>query len=53
MDLKFEVVVIPVSDVDRRKRSTVDVDHSAAVYEEALSTEWWMARTWRVRTRIS
>ena len=43
MNLKFEVVVIPVSDVDRAKEFyekalgfRVEVDHRAAVYEEAL-----------------
>ena len=43
MDLKFEVVVVPVSDVDRAKKFyeealgfRVDVDYRAAAYEEAL-----------------
>jgi len=43
MDLKLEAIIIPVSDVDRAKKFyeqalgfRVDLDHSAAVYEEAL-----------------
>ena len=42
MNLKLEVVVVPVSDVDRAKKFyqgalgfRVDIDHRAAVYEEA------------------
>ena len=43
MNLKLEVVVVPVSDVDRAKKFyqealgfRVDVDHRAPVYEQAL-----------------
>jgi len=43
MNLKLEVVVVPVSDVDRAKKFyhealgfRVDVDHRSAIYEEAL-----------------
>jgi catechol 2,3-dioxygenase-like lactoylglutathione lyase family enzyme len=43
MNLKLEVVVVPVSDVDRAKKFyqeilgfRVDVDHRAAIYEQAL-----------------
>lgn len=43
MDLKLEVIVVPVSDVDRAKKFyqealgfRLDAEHSAAVYEEAL-----------------
>ena len=43
MNLQFEVVVIPVSDVDRARKFyaealgfRVDVDHRAAEYEKAL-----------------
>jgi catechol 2,3-dioxygenase-like lactoylglutathione lyase family enzyme len=45
MNLKLEAIIIPVSDVDRAKKFyqealgfRVDVDHRAAVYEEALGT---------------
>jgi catechol 2,3-dioxygenase-like lactoylglutathione lyase family enzyme len=43
MNLKLEVVVVPISDVDRAKKFyqevlgfRVDVDHRAAIYEQAL-----------------
>jgi catechol 2,3-dioxygenase-like lactoylglutathione lyase family enzyme len=43
MNLKLEAIVVPVSDVDRAKKSyqealgfRVDVDHRTATYEEAL-----------------
>jgi catechol 2,3-dioxygenase-like lactoylglutathione lyase family enzyme len=46
MNLKLEAIIIPVSDVDRAKKFyqealgfRVDVDHRAAVYEEALSLQ--------------
>jgi catechol 2,3-dioxygenase-like lactoylglutathione lyase family enzyme len=46
MNLKMEAIIIPLSDVDRAKKFyqealgfRVDVDHSAAVYEEALSLQ--------------
>ncbi len=55
MDLKFEVVIIPVSDVDRAKKFytealgfRVDVDHSSAVYEEALGFRYRGAESYRI-----
>jgi catechol 2,3-dioxygenase-like lactoylglutathione lyase family enzyme len=46
MNLKLEVVVIPVFDVDRAKRFyeealgfRVDVDHSAVTYEKGLGSD--------------
>ena len=55
MDLKLEVVVIPVSDVDRAKEFyeqalgfRVDVDHRAAVYEQALGFRHRGAASYRI-----
>src|SRR5215472_1860931 len=55
MDLKLEVVVIPVSDVDRAKQFyeealgfRVDIDHRAAAYEEALGFRQRGAASYRV-----
>jgi catechol 2,3-dioxygenase-like lactoylglutathione lyase family enzyme len=55
MDLKFEVVIIPVSDVDRAKEFyekalgfRVDVDHSAAVYEKALGFRYRGSENYRI-----
>ena len=55
MNLKFEVVIIPVSDVDRAKKFyaealgfRVDVDHRAAVYEEALGFRYRGAESYRI-----
>jgi len=46
MNLKLEAIIVPISDVDRAKKFyqealgfRVDVDHRAAVYEEALSLQ--------------
>jgi catechol 2,3-dioxygenase-like lactoylglutathione lyase family enzyme len=55
MDLKLEVVIIPVSDVDRAKKFyeealgfRVDVDYRAAVYEEALGFRHRGAASYRI-----
>jgi catechol 2,3-dioxygenase-like lactoylglutathione lyase family enzyme len=55
MNLKFEVVIIPVSDVDRAKKFytealgfRVDVDHRAASYEEALGFRYRGAESYRI-----
>ena len=55
MELKLEVVVIPVSDVDRAKQFyaealgfRVDIDHRAAAYEEALGFRQRGAASYRV-----
>jgi len=55
MDLKLEVVIIPVSDVDRAKKFyeealgfRVDVDYSAASYEEALGFRYRGAASYRI-----
>jgi catechol 2,3-dioxygenase-like lactoylglutathione lyase family enzyme len=55
MDLKLEVVIIPVSDVDRAKKFyeealgfQVDVDYSAAVYEKALGFRHRGAASYRI-----
>ena len=55
MDLKLEVLVIPVSDVDRAKKFyqealgfRVDVDHSAATYGEALGFRRPGAASYRI-----
>ncbi|GCE30051.1 hypothetical protein KDA_55350 [Dictyobacter alpinus] len=55
MNLKFEAVVIPVSDVDRAKEFyekvmgfRVDVDYSSATYEEALGFRYPGATAYRI-----
>ena len=55
MNLKFEVVIIPVSDVDRAKKFyaetlgfRLDVDHRAASYEEALGFRYRGAESYRI-----
>jgi len=55
MNLKFEVVIIPVSDVDRAKKFyaealgfRVDVDHRAATYETALGFRYRGAESYRI-----
>jgi catechol 2,3-dioxygenase-like lactoylglutathione lyase family enzyme len=55
MDLKLEVIIIPVSDVDRAKKFyeealgfRVDVDHSAAAYEDALGFRLRGAPSYRI-----
>ena len=55
MELKLEVVIIPVSDVDRAKQFyeealgfRVDVDHRAAVYEQALGFRHPGAASYRI-----
>jgi catechol 2,3-dioxygenase-like lactoylglutathione lyase family enzyme len=55
MDLKLEVVIIPVSDVDRAKKFyqetlgfRLDVDHSAATYETALGFRYRGAESYRI-----
>ena len=55
MNLKFEVVIIPVSDVDRAKKFyaealgfRVDVDHSAPSYEQALGFRYRGAESYRI-----
>ena len=55
MDLKLEVVVVPVSDVDRAKQFYVealgfrmDVDHSSATYEGGLGFRYRGAPSYRI-----
>jgi len=55
MDLKLEVIIIPVSDVDRAKKFyeealgfRVDVDHRAAFYEQALGFRQRGAASYRI-----
>jgi catechol 2,3-dioxygenase-like lactoylglutathione lyase family enzyme len=55
VDLKLEVIAIPVSDVDRAKEFyektlgwRVDIDHSAATYEEALGFRHRGAASYRI-----
>jgi catechol 2,3-dioxygenase-like lactoylglutathione lyase family enzyme len=55
MNLKFEVVIIPVSDVDRAKKFyeealgfRVDVDYSSPVYEKALGFRYRGAASYRI-----
>lgn len=55
MDLKLEVVIIPVSDVDRAKQFyeealgfRVDVDYRASVYEQALGFRHPGAASYRI-----
>jgi catechol 2,3-dioxygenase-like lactoylglutathione lyase family enzyme len=55
MDLKFEAVVIPVSDVDRAKKFyeealgfRVDIDHRAATYGEAVGFRHPGAASYRI-----
>lgn len=55
MDLKLEVVIIPVSDVDRAKRFyadalgfRLDVDHASATYEGALGFRLRGAPSYRI-----
>jgi catechol 2,3-dioxygenase-like lactoylglutathione lyase family enzyme len=55
MDLKLEVIIIPVSDVDRAKKFyeealgfRVDIDHRAAAYEEAVGFRHRGAASYRI-----
>ena len=55
MDLKLEVVVVPVSDVDRAKQFYVetlgfrmDVDHGSATYEGGLGFRYRGAPAYRI-----
>lgn len=55
MNLKLEVVIIPVSDVDRAKKFyaetlgfRLDVDHSSATYEQALGFRYKGAESYRI-----
>jgi catechol 2,3-dioxygenase-like lactoylglutathione lyase family enzyme len=55
MDLKLEVIIIPVSDVDRAKKFyeealgfRVDIDYRAAAYEEAVGFRQRGAASYRI-----
>jgi catechol 2,3-dioxygenase-like lactoylglutathione lyase family enzyme len=55
MDLRLEVIIIPVSDVDRAKKFyvealgfRVDADYSAATYEKALGYRYRGAESYRI-----